>query len=871
MPHRPSDPHGRTFRVRRAALLFLAAATACGGDSSGVTAPPTATWRVAIGDTVIGTVSSASPNVHTFAASTGQRIALQLSVPTRNVQITIKDSVTGAVQSITVFIPGSTFEHSATPSFDGGNSVYTVTVTTDPGAAVSFQYIVHLIDTRPETAASTLTYGQPVVEPMNNGADVDDYTFTGTKGDEIIIYLQGMDSVVHGLVSLDLSKDSGAAGLASVVARDGDPDPESNTSGRYILPADGRYRVRVQSGSGTPQPFPNLYVGNYRLEVFKIDRAPEHASATVVPGDTIITEAIEHVGDIDEFQITANAGEEWVVFYQATNGLRSNALFCELLTPDYMVQISGLLSFGSDSFKLLQKGLGRYLIPISGTYTVRVRGQSDRAGLNRGPYRLFIQKVDRGPEHIATLSHVLGDTIAGESLDYPGDVDEIPFTVSTPTLFHLETWRLNGPPFYQLMFHIIRAADTSYVTGSAIDPGATLPTGGGSPTMLLDPGSYRVQVYETSSTPYAYWGGWKAILQPIDSMPEGRSMTVAGGEIVTGTIDPPGDIDTYRVPVHSGEYWQIAYQGTYNGGAGTTLEWWTDALPYWPTVTLGAIASTGLADAPKTGRLDVLADVTWRIRVVSNNSAADRGPYRFQVQPFNTAPEHHAAALVPFDTVTNEGWDFLQDVDRFTLTGTPGVSYRVTFVSAVIANRLTIRVFDPATMAELTEMNSDGYVQETVPFPMPAGGMVYIDAIDSTGYNSTPTPYRLHVFPVNTAPESVPAAIAIGDTVSGETVAYAGDVDEYTFNGTAGQTVTAGLDWYGGSPTDGNWMQIEVIDVSTGYSLAGYFDSDPTPGWGAGATATLPTTGKYILQVRRRDELHNAPPATYKMALTASP
>src|SRR5438093_357232 len=71
------------------------------------------------------------------------------------------------------------------------------------------------------------------------------------------------------------------------------------------------------------------------------------------------------------------------------------------------------------------RSTGRVMLPRTATYTVRVQGiDSDRA---KGRYRVWLYPVNRVPESVASAIAV-GDTVQGEAVEPPGDVDEFTFT-----------------------------------------------------------------------------------------------------------------------------------------------------------------------------------------------------------------------------------------------------------------------------------------------------------------------------------------------------------------------------------------------------------------------------------------------------------
>lgn len=866
-----------TYRSSIGRLLVASAtvviAISCGGgDSSSPTGPPPSGRRFAIGDTVTGTVTGSAAIVHSFAAAGGQRLVVQGATGSGNFHVVVTDSATGAQVVNWLYVGPVTLDHGVSPSFNAGTTVYLVTLTADAGTSVAFHLVVSLIDTNPESNPSQLTYGTAIVEPLSTAYDEDDFFFDGVKDQEVIVYLQGTDNPFPGVFYMAMSRDSTTATLGSTYGHNGDPDPESNTTGRVTLPSTGRYRIHVESDPTRTA----AYIGHYRLEVALINRAPEHAPAAVVPGDTISGEAIERVGDVDEFKLTAATNDEYNVFLQAATGPASNALVLELLSPSTAV-LNSVPSLGSDTLQLLQNGLSSFKTTTPGVYTIRVRGQSDLGGLNRGAYRVYVHKINRHPETISGAARTLGDTIQGESIEVPGDINEIPVTISAPTLIHIQTTRYGGLPHHTLFMHLRRLSDDSLITGNELDlqDGVPLPYNNGSTTASIDPGSYVLRVF-ADSRQFGYRGGWKAILQAIDSLPEGRSKNFAPTDTVVGTIDPPGDLDIYRMPVHTGEHWQIFFQGSYNGGVGNTFYAKTDTSSVFPNIRLGTAPSTGLPDAQQTGRLDVFANNIYQVTVLSNGQGQfplERGPYRFVILPFDGAPEHHAPSIAPGDSVTDELIDFLGDLDQFDLAGAPGQELIIDLRAHVQADpppAIWVRVLDPVTHDSITGMQSFIEAQTTRRFRLPASGHVRIDVMDISSVLNT-GPYYLKVQKINRAPETLPAAFVVGDTLTGESLDYGGDQDEFTFSGTAGQKYKIYMETVNGDPSAGG-MLAELSAAGSNVSLGSVSVTNPDLLLNNGsATITLPASGAYVLRVRFGQEFLVVPPAPYRVVLVSVP
>jgi hypothetical protein len=139
-----------------------------------------------------------------------------------------------------------------------------------------------------------------------------------------------------------------------------------------------------------------------------------------VIGDTIVGEALDYVGDVDEFVIVGTPGDEYNVLFQSSVAAPpAPALFLEV--PDAPAGVDNpeerqVLSFGPAT-PLTERASGRFALPASGRATVRVAGL-DRWSPARGAYRLYVHHVSRAPES-APVRIALGDSV-GERIEAPG-------------------------------------------------------------------------------------------------------------------------------------------------------------------------------------------------------------------------------------------------------------------------------------------------------------------------------------------------------------------------------------------------------------------------------------------------------------------
>jgi hypothetical protein len=80
--------------------------------------------------------------------------------------------------------------------------------------------------------------------------------------------------------------------------------------------------------------------------------------------------------------------------------------------------------------------------------------------------------------------------------------------------------------------------------------------------------------------------------------------------------------------------------------------------------------------------------------------------------------------------------------------------------------------------------------------------------------------YRIMLFRVDRRPETVASAIAVGDTVKGEALYPAGDIDEFTVTGSPGSQQTAWFRMTSNSSPQFSAVTLAVLDPATGASMA---------------------------------------------------
>ena len=409
-----------------------------------------------------------------------------------------------------------------------------------------YRLLVRVTDPRPESRERTIALGDTISEAIDPYGDVDEFSFAGTAGGEVIVFFQALEEQPVASLMLALTDSTthdqlrilGSAGRAGAL--------EDESTGRLLLPSTGRYVMRIEGASYFSYG-PKNGRGPYRFLVYPVHRAPEDAPGTVAIGDTV-AESIDAVGDIDEFTFDGTAGEEVNVNLQILAGL-SSGVWLEVRhgqSQDAAVTTRVPGALGDD-------GTGRFTLPVTGAYTIRLSGTEVGApDSTTGRYRFEIYQVDRRPESVgATVS--IGDTLTGESIDRPGDVDEFRFTGLPGEQLQVFFNLADPGGSEKLRLDVIAPGDTTVATARISLPGEYSPPfhiGATGRFTMPAAGTYTLRVYGLDVSVGAY----NMELYPGDPAPEVVAAEVPLGAWVTGeSLERPGDVDTYTVGATAGQ------------------------------------------------------------------------------------------------------------------------------------------------------------------------------------------------------------------------------------------------------------------------------------------------------------------------------
>lgn len=720
----------------------------------------------------------------------------------------------------------------------------------------AYRFWTYVVNPAPEHRPASLPKNVEVAgERIDREGDLDEFTFSADAGAEFNAFLQASRAF-----NLEIAPQGGAP-FAIATADPADTVLFGRATGRFGVPQAGTYVLRV-SGTGSHQV---ADTGAYRTYLLAVDPRPERAAAAITPGDTVAGEEIDQPGDVDEFTFSGPAGAQFNAFLQGQNGLPDTHLKIEVLN-DAGAVLATVRSAGSDS-SLWQQVTGRFTLPSLGTYRLRVSGDE---GFGEeyygGGYRLFLYRVEPAPESSpGTLA--LGDSVMGEAIDLPGDLDEFRVTVLDSSganlAFAFDGQLADGTGV------IVRLLDAA--TEQKVSEIAAYPHQGSAPVatgrLRLAPGEYLIRIDVThfqlrpaARGPYRLW------LYRFGFEPEQVPDTFAVADTVTGeTIAPWGDADRFVIHGVRGQHVNAMLQGL-AAPSDAAFEMWI-SVPgadfYSPYVFVITPTASNSLEEHQTTRL-VLPTTGWYGVEVhgAGGGISEQGAYRFAVVPVSTAPEQVGAALSVGDSVTTESIDAPGDWDEFTVTATPGqdVSVITHGRDEIGGSYFYLLAFDPATFDTLAWQPGQ-FRRIAGPFRVPASGQFKIAVHEPKGffricYDATcgglydfVGPHGFGVVAVNRPPESVPAAYTVGDTVRGETISPIGDIDEFTSTATPGEELTPYLRLTARSSLDSAAV-LEVIDPTTGTSLAGSSTAILGASFASLGPFTVPQSGSFVIRVR---------------------
>lgn len=653
------------------------------------------------------------------------------------------------------------------------------------------------------------------------------FVVESSAGASLRIILEGTSRSRHDSLVAEVRSESSGAKIGTIGSDGGQEAPRDR---RLLIAATAeprRYTILVRGA--TPEDG-----GEFRLLSLDPDFGPEALDTAIVVGDTVTGERFDAFEDFDRFEFEGEAGAHYVLALEMADERAGRTVHLQLLRK-----------LGPDSFdeyfrfalpwtpRAFESGALRARLTTSGTHVVSVFHEvpwwepDPPPTVVDGRYRLLVRKVDTLPEG-RPPGFAVGDTIVG-AIEEAGDIDVYTASVVAGLDYRLDvSWdrTLGAPLLLGVFAPAFEHGEELVVPPTRLD---------GLGWSFRPPVSGPVRLRLLGGAPGArdsVTAAYRLELRRIQRTPESRSTLLGRADsIATEAIERAGDIDEFSFSQDSGAVTAIRVTRE-PGFEGQLLV--QAAMP-----DGDILWSRELNDTTGTfvTRLPNVPGTTITLRVAG--VASSRGAYRIETGPVDHLPEVVPSALTLGAWSDWETTDASTDIDEFTFPLVAGRQY-----SAAIELAPGSEGQPGLWMVRPGVELASGFTYPWMggalnPFTATTSGTAAF-RIEADGF--APATYRVIAFAIDSAPESVAASRAVGDTISGESIDLPGDVDEFLVAAVGGDKFELEITW-----PDRPELTRMVI-ASLYHPVSGEFVTGSSPG--STNLVLLADSGTYRLRVR---------------------
>lgn len=496
---------------------------------------------------------------------------------------------------------------------------------------------------------------------------------------------------------------------------------------------------------------------------------PETAAREAALGQQV-AEALESAADVDEFALTIPARTRGLLRFAGTGAIGEGQGALSIAVVDSSTGSSVVVRSSHDD----NSGF-RFDLP-AGRVLVRVRSAG---GI--GSYAFTLYTVDPRPEGVDSVLP-LRQWVYG-ALSPEHDVDEFVFDAVEGQEVSLY---MNVEAAGGLIDLVLRAPGMG-----TEDTLAFARSGSRTHRAHIDPfrvpaaGRYRVTLTTPDPVEPGFGGPYRLMLFPIVRAPERAPPLLHHARPVGEDLDMDDDIDDYTFTAARGEMFQFFFDVTLPSYASASM------LDPATGQTVPQDAHDWHAPRGSWHRWTAPRDGEFIIRVEDGE-----GDYRVEMFRIDPRPEQVPAAITLGQTVQGESIYPSEDVDVYEFSAAAGTEI-VLMAQGQLGSWLDLLPAEGDTpLLRLLLLEGDEMEDNTsTRFTLPASGTYRVRmAHHETPYTAMDRepfgPYRFRVAPVRYAPESVSAALTLGQTVTGEGLEHCGDVDVFTFHAQAGERLT---------------------------------------------------------------------------------
>ncbi|MHB1298290.1 MAG: hypothetical protein ACYC0B_07165 [Gemmatimonadaceae bacterium] len=460
--------------------------------------------------------------------------------------------------------------------------------------------------------------------------------------------------------------------------------------------------------------------GTFEILPLVVPRAPESAPSIIARGDTV-TEAMDVMGDIDEFTLATGASEDFRLALALDRDM-PHPITLTVLRDGKVLTTMAVSTALTDSTSIV-------LSDQPATFTIRI------AGATRGlrdevltSYRLSVIPLGRSPERVSALI-VPGVAVRGEQIDHLGDIDDFEISLTQGQRFSVRT----VGEVRAVLVDPANAVLGDLVMDWTLAPGFRATRGLG---VAPSTGAYKVRLTGRAPGVQAYEFSFFL----VDTLPETVPPVLPFNTwVTTEGLEVPADVDVFTIvaPPQGGIVNIITESGTVVGGDGLSRHYSAD----WRPSTDGRLAAvTGFRRlAPGEEATFSVSGTTW------TSDLSSPGTYRIVLALIDSTPESVSAVLAAGDTVQGESIEPLGDIDEFSVIGAPGDSVRLRLdgspapASCFSFSLVNLEAFDGATLLRRQE---PGYLYSAVKIPTSGVLRVVVSSSDPICGSG---PYRLVV------------------------------------------------------------------------------------------------------------------------------
>ena len=442
-------------------------------------------------------------------------------------------------------------------------------------------------------------------------------------------------------------------------------------------------------------------------------------TSTNITLDQLIASSIDVADDFNEYTFPATAGQ--TIFFNRISGTGSR--FNWMITDPASNVVESSTTFTDR---------GPFDLPVTGDYLLTVDGN----GSNTGNYQFQIHAV---PD--TTSTNVPIDTIISGGIDAPGEIDEYTLSISAPTNIYPDAITGSGSAFNWQLFDPTGGVVFTRVVWN--DPGIQTLTTSGTYTVRIDGTGDRTGNYT--------WG--------IYAIPSNAPIATAIDTVVAGTLDTPGEILFYTLPITAP---QTIYADAISG-SGSAFNWRMIDPTGGVVFTSNVFNDGGLIPLSQSGIYTVVID-----------GSGDRtGNFEFEINSVND----FAPIAFELDTIVAGSIDKSGEMKTYELEITEPENIYINAISGS-GSAFNWRLIDPddVSIFSLNVFNDGGVHSLT-------NSGTYRIEVDGTGDRTGPFTFEL-----NTIPPDPGRVISLFEAVSDELI-KPGQTRTYTFAAENGQNL----------------------------------------------------------------------------------